>query len=945
MGLRHYTERVPARIEAGPAERAAEDDNEAMSTATSGDRARDTLLRDGSPIRIRAARPQDAPALVAFLRGLAPESRRMRFAGTIGDLEDPARRWAVPTDETTCSLLAETGVDDRVIGHGSYDRSGPDTAEVAFLVADDYQGRGVATLLLEELADRAQEAGIATFVAEVLPENARMLEVFRGSGFPTRLRSEPGVVLVEFPTALTGPARERFERREQNAAAAAVRALLHPSAIAVIGASRRRGTVGGELFHNLLASGFTGPVYPVNPNADVVQSVAAYRTIGDIPGPVDLAVIVVPAGSAAGAARECADKGVTSLVVISGGFAEVGEEGRERQRELLGVCRQAGMRLVGPNCMGVINLEPGVRMNATFSPTAPTGGRVGFYSQSGALGLAIIEHANRLGLGLSTFIAIGNKADLSGNDFLQYWEDDPASAVIALYLESVGNPRKFARIARRVGRTKPIIAVKSGRSAAGARATGSHTGARIGASDVTVDALFHQAGVVRTDTLGEFFDVASLLANQPLPAGRRVAILTNGGGPGILAADACEANGLSVPPLAPDIQAQLAEFLPPEAAIANPVDTIDATPDSFGRAIRILAGSDGIDAIIVLFVPPLLTRTEDVAAAIRDAALDLPRQVPVLTVFLSAKGPPVALREGTITVPAYSYPEEAARALAHAVGYAEWKASPLGSVPTFADLREDRAAAILAAALGQIDRDAMADGATLAGSSLDTPAGDARSRWLRPDEVARLLECYGIPTAAWRMVDSAVEAGRAAEEIGGPVALKAVATGIVHKAEARAVVLGLEGAVDVAAAADAMAAELAAGGHPVERFVVQRMVAGGSEMLIGVVHDRLFGPVIACGAGGPEAELLRDVAVRITPLTDRDAHEMIRSLATFPLLDGYRDAPRADVAALEQTLLRVSAMVEAHPEMVEMDLSPLIALDQGAIVVDARIRIELAPAR
>ncbi len=916
-----------------------------MSTATSRDRARDTILRDGSAIRIRPARPEDEPALLAFLRALAPESRRMRFAGLVSDLEGQAHRWAAPAEATDYSLVAQTGIADRIIAHASYDRIGPDSAEVAFIVADELQGRGIATLLLEELAERAQEAGISTFSADVLAENGRMLRVFHESGFPTRLRAEPGAVLVEFPTALTGPARERFERREQIAAAAAVHGLLYPTSVAVIGASRRRGTIGGELFHNLLSGGFTGPVYPVNPNADVVQSVAAYRGVGEIPGPVDLAVLVVPATSAVEIARACAAKGVKTVVVVSPGFAEIGGEGVARQRELLAVCRQAGMRLVGPNCMGVINLAPSVSMNATFSPTAPISGNVGFLSQSGALGLAIIEHANRLGLGLSSFISIGNKADLSGNDFLQYWEDDPASAVLALYLESVGNPRKFARIARRVGRTKPIIAVKSGRSAAGARATSSHTGALIGASDVTVDALFHQAGVVRTDTLGEFFDVASLLANQPLPTGRRVAILTNGGGPGILAADACDASGLIVPSLPVEVQAALAAFLPPEAALGNPVDTIEGTPDSFRRAIGILAACEGVDAIIVLFVPPLVTKTEDVAAAIRDAVLELPRPVPVLTVFMSAEGGPRALRDGAVKVPAYSYPEEAARALAHAVRYAEWRAAPLGSVPHYDDLREDQAAAALAAAMATIDPGEPAAGGTLAGSSTAAPTENGRSRWLRPDEVAHLLACYGIPTAPWRLVETAEDAGRAADEIGGPVALKAVATGIVHKAEARAVVLALDGAAAVEAAARVMSAALEASGHPVERFLVQQMILGGVEMLVGVVHDRLFGPVIACGAGGAEVELLRDVAVRITPLTDRDAGEMVRSLATFPLLDGYRGAPRVDVAALEETLLRVSAMVEAHPEMVEMDCSPLVVLEQGAVVIDARIRIELPRAR
>ncbi len=911
-----------------------------VNPATTQDRARDTILRDGASIRIRDAVAGDAPALESFLKGLDPESRWLRFASKGTDLAARAHLWAVPERPGDCSLVAEAGIDGRIIGNGSYDRLGPESAEVAFVVADEFQGRGVATLLLEELARRAHEAGVTTFIAEVLPENARMLSVFRTSGFPLRVHAEPGSIVVEFPTELTGPAREQFERREQEAAAAAVRALLHPSAVAVVGASRRRGTTGGELFHNLLSSGFAGPVYPVNPAADVVQSVAAYRSVTDIPGPVDLAVIVVPAAAVADAARACAAKGVKSVIVVSPGFAETGPDGLERQRELVSICRDAGMRLVGPNCMGVISLDGDSRLNATFSPTLPIVGRVGFLSQSGALGLAIIEHANRLGLGLSTFISIGNKADMSGNDFLQYWESDPACAVIALYLESVGNPRKFSRIARRVGRTKPIIAVKSGRSAAGARATSSHTGALIGASDVTVDALFRQAGVVRTDTLAEFFDVASLLANQPLPPGRNVAILTNGGGPGILAADACEGDGLSVPPLPDAVRAQLAAFLPAEAALSNPVDTIDAAPESFRRAIGTLASWDGIDAIIVLFVPPLGARTEDVASAIREAVTELPRPIPVLAVFMSAEGGPAALRGPTMRVPAYGYPEEAVRALAHAAGYAAWRQAPPGNVPRFDDLRGDEAAGVIATALAQIGPEARGAAGTLAGSSLaESQTGEA-SRWLRPDEVACMLTCYGVPTASWRLVDDPAAAGRAADEIGGPVALKAVAPGVVHKKEARAVVVSLDGGAAVERAAVEMARDLAHAGHPVEHFFVQQMVPGGVEMLVGVVHDRLFGPVIACGAGGSEVELLRDVAVRITPLTDRDASEMVRSLTMYPLLEGYHNAPPADVAALEETLLRVSAMVEAHPEIVEMDCNPVMVLARGAVVVDARVRIE-----
>ncbi len=899
-----------------------------VSPATTQDRARDTILRDGASIRIRDAVAADATGLVDFLRGLDPESRWLRFASVGGDLEARARGWAIPERQGDCSLVAETEIAGatRIIGNGNYLVVDGTMAEAAFVVADEYQGRGVATLLLEELARRANEAGITTFLAEILPENARMLQVFRASGFPLRVRSEPGSIQVEFPTELTGEARERFERRERTAAAAAVRALLHPASVAVIGASRRRGTAGGELFRNLLASGFHGPVYPVNPAADVVQSVAAYRSVLAIPGPVDLAIIVLPVDAIIPAVHECAAKGVKSVVVVSRGFAEAGPDGAARQAELVAACRDAGMRLVGPNAMGVINLEPEVQLNATFSPITPLHGHVGFLSQSGALGLAIIEHVKRRGLGLSSFISVGNKADLSGNDFLQYWETDPACSVIALYLESVGNPRKFSRIARRVGRTKPIIVVKSGRSAAGARATSSHTGARIGASDVTVDALFHQAGVVRTDTLSEFFDVAALLANQPLPPGRGVAILTNGGGPGILAADACEADGLVVPPTCDDARRELASFLPEMAALGNPIDVVDAPPEAFGRAISVLARCEHVDAIIVLFVPPLGSSADEVAAAIHNAAASLERQVPVLAVFMAAEVAPPALRGPGERVPAYAFPEEAARALAHAAAYAEWRQAPEGDMPAFDDLRVDDAAAMLAQALADVDQ--TADG----------------SRWLRPDEVADLLGCYGIAVADWRLVATPEEAGIAAGELGGPVALKAFATGVIRKREARAVALGLEGAAAVRRAAEEMVRDLQAAGHPVERLVVQRMVPAGVEMLVGVVHDRLFGPVIACGAGDAELELLKDVAVRITPLTDRDVHEMLRSLAMYPLLEGYRTGPGADIAALEDVLLRVSAMVEGHPEIVEMDCNPVVVLSDSAVVLDARVRIQ-APTR
>jgi acetate---CoA ligase (ADP-forming) len=884
-------------------------------------READVVLRDGSTVHVRPVRADDAPAVRAFFERLSPESTSLRFFSGFPDL-DSAVRWATELDYQRRYGLVATGGEGAVLAHAGWERQPdrPDRAEVAFAIADAMQGRGLGTILLGQLAEAADQAGVAVLAAEVLPQNHRMVRVFRDSGFPVTTSVVPGVVLVELPTSLSPEALERFEQREQVAAAAAMRAFLEPRSVAVIGASRRRGTVAGELFHNLLAGGFEGPVYPVNPNARVVQSVVAYPSVTEVPGPVDLAVLAVPAAAVVAAATECAAKGVRALVVISAGFAETGPGGAERQARLLAVCREAGMRLIGPNCLGVLNTDPNVRLHATFGPTAPLAGRVGFLSQSGALGLAIVDYANALGLGLSSFVSVGNKADISGNDLLNYWEQDDRTGLVLLYLESFGNPRKFARIARRVARSKPVLAVKGGRSAAGARASSSHTGALLAASDVTVDALFRQAGVIRTDTLAELFDVASLLANQPVARGRRVGIVTNAGGPGIMCADACEAGGLQVAELSEGLRSELAAGLPAEASVANPVDLLASAPaEHYRRTVALVAASGEVDAVIVIFIPPLATEPAAVAAAVAAAAGA--GTVPVLNVVMSAGQLPREADGSAVRLPAYRFPEDAARALARAATYGGWRERPEGQVPELPGMRRDEAAALLAAAMAE---DAGAP------------------RWLAPDEVAALLACYGLPMAEWRLADTPEAAGAAAEALGGPVALKAVAPTLVHKTEASGVRLGLSGATQVRAAAGEVAAAVAAAGHAVERFLVQRMVGQGVELLVGVVHDASFGPVVACGAGGVAVELLNDVAVRITPLTDRDAAEMVRSLQTFPLLDGYRGAPKADVAALEELLLRVSALVEAHPQVAELDCNPVRVLPQGAVVVDARVRVEAA---
>jgi len=887
-----------------------------------GHREVDVALRDGSTVHVRPVRATDAPAVRAFFERLSPESTGLRFFSGFPNL-DSAVSWATEVDDQRRYSLVATAGDGRVLAHAGWEREPdrPERGEVALAIADAMQGRGLGTILLGQLAEAADRAGIGVLGAEVLPHNHNMIKVFRDSGFPVKTHAIPGVLLVEVPTSLTPEGLERFERREQTAAAAAMRVFLAPRSVAVVGASRRRGTVGAELFHNLLAGGFNGPVYPVNPNAPMVQSVVAYPSIAEVPGPVDLAVVAVPAAAVVGTAEECAAAGVRALVVLSAGFAETGPEGAQRQAQLLRVCRDAGMRLIGPNCLGIVNTNPKVRLDATFGPAMPLAGRVGFLSQSGALGLAVIDYATKLGLGLSSFVSVGNKADISSNDLLDYWEQDPDTSVALLYLESFGNPRRFSRIARRVGRRKPVVAVKSGRSAAGARASSSHTGALLAASDVTVDALFQQAGVIRTDTLHELFDVAVLLANQPRPRGRRVGIVTNAGGPGVLCADACQAAGLQVAELSAELRAKLAEGLPAAASVANPVDMLAAAPAAhYRRTVELVVASGEVDAAIVIFIPPLLTEPAEVARAVRAAVEAAGPAVPVLTVFMSGAGGPAELRAGDSRIPGYAFPEDAARALGRAAEYGSWRERPEGQVPDLPDARRDEATALLAAAL------------------TEGPA----STWLAPGEVAKLLGCYGLPIAEWRLAESPEEAGAAAVELGGPVALKAISPLLLHKTEAHAVQLGLSGSRQVRTAAAKMAKAVADKGYPVDRFLVQRMVGDGVELLVGVVHDALFGPVVACGAGGTAVELLKDVAVRLTPLTDRVAAEMVRSLATFPLLDGYRGAPKGDVAALEDLLLRVSALVEAHPEIAELDCNPVKVLLDRVVVVDARIRVEAA---
>jgi acetyl coenzyme A synthetase (ADP forming)-like protein len=882
----------------------------------------EVALRDGSLTHIRPVRPEDAEALLAFLRALPAEDRRLRFFTLGNDLARTAHDETNVDYVRSLGLLATVGPEQGIVGHAFYAPYGDGRAEVAFAIAREYQGRGLATLLLGQLAEAAAGNGIDTFEALVLPENRRMLDVFRHSGFPIKIQYDMDAVDVSFPTSLRPDGLARFEQREEVASANALQRVLYPDSVAVVGASRNPDAVGGAVVRNLLANGFPGPVYPVNPSATSIQGRTAYPSVDVIAQRIDLAIIALPAARVLEAAEQCGRKGVRALVVLTAGFSEIGEQGSHRQTELLRVCRSYGMRLIGPNCIGVINTDPRSRLNATFGPLMPPDGRIGLASQSGAVGLAAIDFTMARDLGFSNVVTMGNKADISGNDLLGFWHTDPRTDVILLYLESFGNPRKFARLARSIGKSKPIVALKSGRSTVGARATASHTGALLAASDVTVDALFRQAGVIRTDTLDEMLDVAELLAHQPLPSGSNVAIVTNVGGPGVMCADVCESLDLQVPALREATQTALREVLPREASVMNPVDMLAAaSPEHYYQTIRVIADDPGIDAIIGIFLPPLVAQPEDIARAMASSVESLSEPKPVLGVFMSSAALP-DLSTASGRIPGFHMPEPAARALSHVVRYATWKKQPVESAVEFADVRREEAALLLAEALG------------------------SGGGWLAADNVRELLALYGVSSVEQRSVETPQEAGEAARELGGEVVLKVIAPGVLHKADVGGVHLHLRGAVAVRRAAEKMAQAVRRAARVTPTgFVVQRMALPGVEMLVGVVNDRQFGPTVACGAGGTQVELLNDVSVRLTPLTRSDARGMLRELRSFPLLNGYRGSSPADVNAVEDVILRIGALVEDHPCIAELDCNPVIATARGATVLDARIRIEVPTPR
>ncbi|SCL50620.1 Acyl-CoA synthetase (NDP forming) [Micromonospora citrea] len=835
----------------------------------------DVLLSDGTTVQLRPIRPSDAPEIVAMHSRFSERTRYLRYFSPYPRIPERDLQRFVNVDHRDREAFVVLA-GDRIVAVGRYERLGPAApdAEVAFVVEDAYQGRGIGSVLLEHLADAAARSGIVTFVAEVLPANGAMLRVFSDFGYQVQRQFADGVVHLTFPIAPTDATLEVQRGREHRTEARSVARLLAPRGVAVYGASATGQGVGAAVLGHLRDFGFSGPLVPVHPSASTVAGLPAYRSAADAQVPVDLAVVAVPPESAREVVADAAAAGAHGLVVISAGFAEAGGEGAAAQRALVRAAHAAGMRVVGPNCLGVANTDPAVRLNATLAPRLPVPGRVGIFSQSGAFGVALLAEADRRGLGLSSFVSAGNRADVSGNDLLQYWQDDPGTDVIMLYLETFGNPRKFARLARRIGRDKPVVALASP-----ARPPG--VGDSAGPDEVAVGALFAQSGVIRVDTVAELLDVGVLLANQPLPAGPRVGVVGNSSALTGLAATACAAQGLTVAHGYP-------RDVGPRAGAAE-----------FAAALADTAADEGVDALVVVFAPPLpgqLTDTEADFTAALPAALAAGK--PTVATFLVGRAP--------AGVPAYPSVEEAVRALARVAAYADWLRRPAGVPPE----------------LPRVDREAAH--AALRPEALD-PMG--------------LLAAYGIDVVDSVPARSAGEAVEAAARLGFPVALKAAAPGLRHRLDLGAVRLDLPDAATVHRAYAEMAAVFGAD------VLVQPMVPPGVACVVELVEDPAFGPVVGFGLGGVATELLGDRAWRAVPLTDLDAAELVDEPRAAPLLRGHRGAVPVDRAALADLLLRVGQLADEQPRVRALTLNPVLARPDGISVLHATVRVGSAVTR
>ena len=865
------------------------------------------LLADGTTVEIRPAAAGDFEAVAQMHGAMSPDNSYFRFFSWSRAAEREARRICREPGADHVALLAWLA--GELVGVAGYEAGGAaTTAEIAFAVADHAHHRGVATLLLEHLGSAARDRGVRTFAASVLPENFEMLGVFAAAGLRARRTHAEGVteLVFDLPGDAAdpgwGPYLDAVAGREGRADAASLRHVFAAESVAMVGASRRAGSVGRAVLHNLVTGGYTGRLYAVHPHARELEGIRCVPSPAALPGPVDLAVVVVPRPAVLGVAEECGERGVRALAVITSGLDQAA------RADLLACCRRYGMRLIGPNCFGVA--VPGIGLDATFAARHPAPGMAGLAVQSGGVGIVLCEQLSRLGIGISSFASLGDKCDVSGNDLLMWWEQDPATKLAVLYLESLGNPRKFGRIARHAGATMPVLTVHAGRSQAGQRAAASHTAAAA-TPLITREALFAQAGIIAARDLGELLDAAALLASQPVPAGVRVAIVSNAGGAGLLAADACTDAGLHVATLDDHVQEGLRQVLPAGAEVTGPVDATEAaTPEAFRHCLEQAAAGDGVDAVLALIVPTAIADLVPVACSAELAkplVLSVPGQAETVRLLPGRPASPGP-------VPAYAYPASAARALAHAARYGAWRARDPGRIPEFGDVRAGDARTLIDNFLGR------------------SPDGG----WLEPIPTAELLGCYGITTVPLRVIASEDAAADAAAELGGPVVLKADVPGLIHKSDAGAVQPGLHGGGEVRAAYRALAQRF---GDRMSAAFIQPMITGGTEVTIGVVQEPVFGPLVVFGLGGVATDVFGDRAARLTPLTGTDVAALIRSIRAAPLLLGHRGTSAADLAALQDILLRVSRLADDLPQAAELDLNPVIARPDGVHVVDARVRL------
>jgi acyl-CoA synthetase (NDP forming)/GNAT superfamily N-acetyltransferase len=873
----------------------------------------DAVLSHGGLTNIRPVRVDDLPALQQLHSRASDRSLTLRYFSLNREAADRYLQSAVAPQSPQHQLLVAS-VGGGIVGMAMFDRESSESAEVALLVADAQQHTGIGTLLLEHLASKGRQAGIRRFVAEVMTTNSPMIHVFRDLGYAPEMNVEHGQIHVTFDLAVTAAVMSAMDEREAFADAASIGPLISPASVAVVGASPRAGSIGHELLTNIIAGGYTGRLYAVNPHHTDILGVPTFSAPEELPEAPDLVVVAVPAWQVSDVVRACGRRGARGLVVISSGFGETGAAGRRRQDEIVAIARHHGMRMIGPNCLGLLNTDPDVRLNATFASMPMGAGNLALVSQSGALGIAVLAAARDCGLAASHFVSVGNKADVSSNDLLLAWEHDERTQVIALYLESFGNPRKFARIARRVARRKPIIAIKSGRSRAGQRAGSSHTAAAA-ASDVVVDALFSQAGVLRVTTMQQMLDAARVLADQPLPAGARVAIVGNSGGPGILAADAAESAGLIITPLADATRSALLLCVPGLASSQNPVDLgAAADADAVAAALAVLLSAEEVDAVLPVFTDTAVTAPEQVMTRIAEAATGSAK-----TVVVSRVGAPptsIPMTGSTHRLPVFTFPEPAAEALALAHRYAEIKHTPPSRVlrPPGIDLGAARS--VIATALG------------------------SGPEWLSPDDADTLLRAYGVDVCRQRVVTDRAEAVTAGAELGYPLAAK-MSGGGTHKTEAGGVRLGLK---DEAALIDAVAViQAAQPGSP--DVLLQTMVPPGVEMIIGALQDGLVGPVVMVGTGGVLSDLVADRAFALAPLGEGEADRMVSGLRLTRLLDGYRGGTSVSRPGLSDLVTRIAALAADHPELAELDLNPVICNGAQLVAVDARIRVAAPSAR